>query len=628
MKTLFVCFSIVFLCTAIGTAQSKREKPEKKTAVATYVSSMNGLHGGEITLRLRGKLVTFVWDRGTHSAPIFQSDPRGFQPGAEWRIVYLNPGSIGDGNYPYLVSATFTGRILSATPQAQTVRRADSSSVDPNTFYTYLLLAVTNGGVDHERRELIDSKIPAEIVDQAVQFIKKRLRLLKVSIFSVEREYPGSTRIVVKLPALYDPEGVKSTIVSSGRFELVHIINSPSPAPVQNYPTLDEAFQTFEGTLPAGLRVLPYFERSASTDRITTWVVGEVTAILETKDLATCNAVEAHGEPLFSVRCSLTQSGDNKLNEWSKSNINEYVGTVLNGEVFSIAYIASPIRGWIHFSGKFTKESVDRLIIELLSGGLPRTYFLQYEEERRINERNITATISPEPPRNRVIGYIDVIDVLGAGCRLRIITEDRVYEGIIGLTDLTKLAGQSIATLRDAIKLLSGKKLLLELSRLDYSAAASGNVTFGQYGGMALQPDNEANPTNPPWNEQTTSSETVIDLSADILFEFKKSDINLNAVPTLIRLARVIRNSGNGRVLLSGFTDSIGGDEYNLDLSERRAAAVKEWLVSKGGIDPDVLQTYGLGKARPVAPNTNADGTDNPAGRKKNRRVEIRIPRN
>jgi outer membrane protein OmpA-like peptidoglycan-associated protein len=75
------------------------------------------------------------------------------------------------------------------------------------------------------------------------------------------------------------------------------------------------------------------------------------------------------------------------------------------------------------------------------------------------------------------------------------------------------------------------------------------------------------------------------------------------------------------RITLEGHTDAIGTEAYNLDLSRRRAQGVAQELVARG-IQRDRLISEGLGKQRPVAPNTLADGKDNPAGRALNRRVE------
>jgi OOP family OmpA-OmpF porin len=75
--------------------------------------------------------------------------------------------------------------------------------------------------------------------------------------------------------------------------------------------------------------------------------------------------------------------------------------------------------------------------------------------------------------------------------------------------------------------------------------------------------------------------------------------------------------------MIVGHTDSIGSDEYNQRLSERRAQAVKQYLVSKG-IAASRLSTEGQGEREPIAPNTE-DGKDNPEGRAMNRRAELKV---
>jgi outer membrane protein OmpA-like peptidoglycan-associated protein len=62
-----------------------------------------------------------------------------------------------------------------------------------------------------------------------------------------------------------------------------------------------------------------------------------------------------------------------------------------------------------------------------------------------------------------------------------------------------------------------------------------------------------------------------------------------------------------------------------MKLSENRAVSVKNWLVRNAGVSASRITTRGFGETKPVAPNTNPNGSDNPAGRQKNRRVEITI---
>lgn len=77
-------------------------------------------------------------------------------------------------------------------------------------------------------------------------------------------------------------------------------------------------------------------------------------------------------------------------------------------------------------------------------------------------------------------------------------------------------------------------------------------------------------------------------------------------------------------VKIDGHTDSKGSDSYNMALSERRANAAKEYIVEQG-IDPERILTEGFGETKPIAPNENPDGSDNEAGRAKNRRVEFKL---
>lgn len=125
---------------------------------------------------------------------------------------------------------------------------------------------------------------------------------------------------------------------------------------------------------------------------------------------------------------------------------------------------------------------------------------------------------------------------------------------------------------------------------------------------------------------QVRQTEIRVELPGDVLFDFDKTDIKPAAEETLKKLATIIRSKSKGSVLINGYTDSKGNDAYNKKLSEGRANSVKQWLTTRGGISAVGLQTRGLGKANPVAPNTRPDGSDNPDGRAKNRRVEIVIP--
>lgn len=117
---------------------------------------------------------------------------------------------------------------------------------------------------------------------------------------------------------------------------------------------------------------------------------------------------------------------------------------------------------------------------------------------------------------------------------------------------------------------------------------------------------------------------TLITLQDGVLFDFGKYDLRPEAKATLAKLATVLNQAKVPAAQINGHTDSIGDDAFNQDLSEKRASAVATQLKADG-VSAN-LQTHGYGKTQPVADNTNADGSDNPAGRQANRRVEIYIP--
>lgn len=115
----------------------------------------------------------------------------------------------------------------------------------------------------------------------------------------------------------------------------------------------------------------------------------------------------------------------------------------------------------------------------------------------------------------------------------------------------------------------------------------------------------------------------VVTLPGDVLFDFDKYDIREDARPVLSQLADVLSAMPGAAVTIVGHTDSMGSDDYNQNLSEDRANSAQTWLADAGV--PSPMTTTGKGETSPVAPNEQADGSDNPEGRQQNRRVEFII---
>jgi len=150
-------------------------------------------------------------------------------------------------------------------------------------------------------------------------------------------------------------------------------------------------------------------------------------------------------------------------------------------------------------------------------------------------------------------------------------------------------------------------------------ASAGGARAQMEIGGRVLDIDE----TLKELNAKVIDQEIRIALAADVLFDFDKHELKPAAFPTLTKVGEVLKARAGSRVLVEGHTDAKGNDAYNQALSERRAASVRDWLVRNSGEPRARFTTKGYGKARPVAANTRADGSDDPQGREKNRRVEI-----
>ncbi len=124
-------------------------------------------------------------------------------------------------------------------------------------------------------------------------------------------------------------------------------------------------------------------------------------------------------------------------------------------------------------------------------------------------------------------------------------------------------------------------------------------------------------------DSQETERGVVVFLP-DIFFAFDKADLTHPAKQSLTEIATIANDPGvlKRNLLVEGHTDSLGTDAYNLKLSERRAQAVYQDLIDNQVL-PERISSRGFGEKYPIALDFNADGTPNPQGQAKNRRVEV-----
>ena len=110
----------------------------------------------------------------------------------------------------------------------------------------------------------------------------------------------------------------------------------------------------------------------------------------------------------------------------------------------------------------------------------------------------------------------------------------------------------------------------------------------------------------------------------NIYFGYDSAVIRKESAQELDKLVEVLNDNPEIKIEMASHTDSIGSIEFNINLSQRRAAATVNYMI-KMGIAPERLEAKGYGESKPIARNTNRDGTDNPDGRQRNRRTEFKI---
>lgn len=135
-------------------------------------------------------------------------------------------------------------------------------------------------------------------------------------------------------------------------------------------------------------------------------------------------------------------------------------------------------------------------------------------------------------------------------------------------------------------------------------------ITFNWHFKKPMAAAAQAEPESVPVEKEVVDTFELL-----VEFAFDKSDIKTVYEPQFKEIGAVLTDSSSITMTIEGHTDWIGTDEYNQDLSERRADAVKQKFVEEYGISPDRIQTIGYGEARPIADNNTS------AGRQRNRRA-------
>ena len=154
------------------------------------------------------------------------------------------------------------------------------------------------------------------------------------------------------------------------------------------------------------------------------------------------------------------------------------------------------------------------------------------------------------------------------------------------------------------------------------------HVPKGMAGGDGVDGGNDGIPGRQSVDDALTRTGPLpagdkIALKGGALFDYNKADLRRDAMDDLEKLGAIIQRNPNATFRIEGHTDSYGTREYNLELSQHRADAVKNWLVGNLHIDGSRIETIGFGSDKPIVPADKSVDEQQP-----NRRVEIVIKTN
>lgn len=162
----------------------------------------------------------------------------------------------------------------------------------------------------------------------------------------------------------------------------------------------------------------------------------------------------------------------------------------------------------------------------------------------------------------------------------------------------------------------SGSEFALELGRVEDKWAVNG-LTFSKVLAALSDQAGGGNVAYSPIVEDPMGGDSLV-----LYFEFDQSGLSPRGNRQLAIIADILGQGADRVIRINGHADSMGTDDYNATLSDKRAAAIRRGLISMG-VSPRQIVTEAFGETKPRRPNFNPDGSDNPTGRSQNRRAEV-----
>lgn len=250
------------------------------------------------------------------------------------------------------------------------------------------------------------------------------------------------------------------------------------------------------------------------------------------------------------------------------------------------------------------KEAEDALrAAEAFSGDKERTAHLMYIAESKVDTAQALAE------SRQLVVQRTALSQQRESARL----DSRTQEADVARSNADAARIQALAAQKEA----ENARSRAEAERMKTLAAQQDTANAQQTAAAAQQKSDDLQSQIAALNAKPTERGLVVTLG-DVLFDTDKSVLKSGAATNLAKLATFLNQYPDRSVIIEGHTDTVGNADYNQALSQRRADAVKGWLM-KQGVASDRVVTAGKGEVFPVA------GNDSASGRQLNRRVEVII---
>lgn len=245
----------------------------------------------------------------------------------------------------------------------------------------------------------------------------------------------------------------------------------------------------------------------------------------------------------------------------------------------------------------------------ILNNNAPGFIASRYDEKEKTRNIYAIVAVNPADELTRAAGTIKLEDGLEVNPRLSLITVTNIKTGEVF---------QNTSVGKDG-------SFSFNIKPGDYEVLAShdGYVTDTINLSLPLYYGGNFIPVNPVLVPIRVASGEFLSIK-NILFDFSSYEISEDVKPTLESIRKILLNNPGLTVEIAGYTDAKGSSEFNRRLADKRAQAVIDYYTSSG-IENTIFIKKSFGESNPVAINFNPDGTDNPEGRKYNRRVTFGI---